>query len=78
MVDLYAIAELERRAENRTRFYTAWRKLGEPRARRDEYKVIRGKLYHDTRAGARLHILSFCLDDPRQGSVVTLPIIPVP
>ena len=67
MVDLYAIAELERRAM-------------QPRPRpalRDEYKLIRGKLFHDTRSGARLHILSFCLDHPQQGPVVTLPIIAV-
>jgi len=67
MVDLYAIAELERRAK-------------QPRpqpARRDEYKLIRGKLFQDTRAGARLHILSFCLDDPHQGPVITLPIVSV-
>lgn len=41
------------------------------------YKVIKGRLYEDTRAGSRLHILSFCLDDPQQGPVVTLPIISV-
>lgn len=67
MVDLYAIAELERRAMQ-----------PRPRpVRRDEYKVIRGKLFQDTRSGARLHILSFCLDDPLQGPVVTLPIVSV-
>lgn len=41
------------------------------------YKLIGGHLYEDTRAGSRLHILSFCLDDPQQGPVVILPIIGV-
>lgn len=39
------------------------------------YRLIRGALYYDTRAGSRLRVTSFCVDDPEQGPIVTLPIV---
>lgn len=36
-----------------------------------------GEVYEDDRFGGRRRILSYCLDDPRQGPVVLLPIFPV-
>lgn len=43
---------------------------------KDGYHLRGGKLF-ESRRGSWKRILSFCLDDPDQGPVVTLPIVPV-
>lgn len=40
----------------------------------EAYHVLRGRLFYSYR-GSWQRILSFCLDDPEQGSVVVLPIV---